>query len=146
MLIEEILIVHFGRSMNGHPPHHSFVLQPLRLWCSESLALWSACGPHPQKSQPSCVVYQRVMTLRKNFAFFWLQVHISVWSDVFSYLSVSVATGSCSKAQEQEKADLCCGYDLGFGCDAAHDDFYVPFDNQRVCQPFSHQCHRKVIF
>lgn len=76
-------------------------------------------------------------------AFSCLQVRISARSDAFSDLSV---LDFCLLVQEQEKVALCSGWGWGWGCDAVHDDFLVPFDNQRVCHSFYHRYHRKVIF
>ena len=80
----------------------------------------------------------------KYCAFFCLQVRISARSDAFSGLSVLEMLDFCLRVQGQEKVVLC--YDCDCDCDAGHDDFLVPFDNQRVCYSFCHHCHRKVIF
>ena len=118
--------------MNHYPPQHARLPQSHDLSC-----------PRPQKSQLSCVVCQQVRTLMSYCAFFCLQVRISARSDASSDLSV---LGFCLLVREQEIVVLCCGWGCGWGCDAGHDDFLVPFDNQRVCHSFYHRYYRKVIF
>ena len=131
-------------SMDRYPPLGSCrPQQPASSQGSRFLALEEdSCSLHPPKSQPSCVVCQRVRTLRMYCVSACPRVHISRWSGASSGLSAGHALGSRSQLHRRVWGFvLCC-----CGCGAGHHDVCVPCDNQPLCQPLRGQYCERVVF